>query len=71
MFLQLNPQIPVRVAENPDGIPEGPGTAFAWLDYGVEYHVLWGIAFDNAGVIWWVPNPLVRFRTNPSTGRTP
>jgi hypothetical protein len=61
-ILQLNPPIPVNG-------PKGDGFALAWLDYGQEFHVLWAIAYDANGEIWWTPNPQVRMQSNWSMGR--
>lgn len=69
MFHQLEPPIPLRIVANPSGIPEGAGLAFGLIDYGLEHHVIYGIAMDKTGEIWWVANPYVRFRGNATAGR--
>jgi hypothetical protein len=69
MILQLSPSIPVLVTPNSSGIPEGKGLAIAWLDYGEDHHMLWGVAYDATGQVWWVPNPLIRLQENRSLGR--
>jgi hypothetical protein len=61
-LLQLDPPIPVSG-------PKGDGYAIAWLDYGQEFHVLWAIAYDANGEIWWTPNHQVRMQSNWSMGR--
>lgn len=60
---QLNPSIPVNVKD------KGSGEAIFILDYGKEDHVLWAVAMDNSGEVWWVPNPDIRLLKNYSIGR--
>jgi hypothetical protein len=55
--------------ENPAGFPPGDGLAVFILDYGIEHHVLWGIAMNDGGSVYWVPNPFVRLQFNSSAGR--
>jgi hypothetical protein len=64
MILQLNPMLPVFVPHMNQS-----GCAFALIDYSQEHDVLWGIALDKDGEIWWLPNPQVRFGWNISMGR--
>ena len=64
MILQLVPSIPVHV------INKGSGEAIFLLDYGKEDHCIWGVALDNDGTVWWVPNPDIRLLPNYSIGRT-
>lgn len=68
-MLQLNPMIPVSVVAS-DRHPSGSGQAFCLIDYSSEHNVLWGIAFDASGEIWWIENKFVRFQKNVSLGRT-
>lgn len=69
MFLQLSPLIPVSVVDSGGRFPVGCGWAFGWLDYSEEHFVLWGVAFDGSGEVWWVDNRFVRFQGNRSLGR--
>lgn len=69
MFHRLEPPIPLRVVASPAGIPAGDGLAFGVQDMGIEHHALWVVAMDATGEIWWVPNPFVRLRHNPTAGR--
>jgi hypothetical protein len=68
-LLQLDPQVPVAIVAGPGGMPTGKGRAIFLLDYGPEEHILWAVSLDDGGAVWWVPNPLVRLRPNPSLGR--
>jgi len=63
MILQLNPPIPMT-----DMATNKKVLAHFIIDYGPEWHVLWG-CFNEDGEVWWLPNPLVRARDNPSVGR--
>lgn len=63
MLTQLNPTIPVEIAD------KGKGFAFAVIDYGQEHHLLWVVALDATGEIWTSPNPDVRVRDNWTMGR--
>lgn len=67
-MIQLNPMIPVYVTEESKS-KSGKGVAFALIDYSQEHNVIWGIAFDDTGEIWWVDNKFVRFQINRSLGR--
>jgi hypothetical protein len=69
MLVQLNPSIPMHVVENPDGFPVGNGLAIFLESDGLEHHVLWAVAYDDGGSVYWVPNPFVRLQSNPSAGR--
>lgn len=62
-ILQLNPSIPVHV------INKGIGEALFLLDYSKESDVLWAVALDNGGEVWWVPNKDIRLLPNYSIGR--
>ena len=64
MFTRLDPPIPMHVLD------KGAGLAFAVIDYGVEHHLVWVIAFDDGGEIWCAPNPRVRVQANWTMGRT-
>ncbi|WP_118858490.1 hypothetical protein [Sphingomonas mesophila] len=64
-FTQLDPPLPVHVVDR------GKGCAFAVIDYGQEFDLLWVTAMDDGGEIWCVPNPKVRMQANWSMGRTP
>lgn len=63
MFTQLNPPLPVVVAE------KGTGLAFAVIDYGAEHNLIWVTALDRSGEIWCAPNPKVRLQANWTMGR--
>jgi hypothetical protein len=63
VFNQLNPSIPVDIAER------GPGQAIAVIDYGPEHHLIWVTALDASGEIWCAPNPMVRVQSNWTMGR--
>lgn len=62
-FTQLDPPIPVHV------IDRGAGQAFAVIDYGPEFDLLWVTGMDDGGEIWCVPNSQVRLQANWSMGR--
>lgn len=64
-MLQLNPPIPVIVTSKENA----KGLAFALVDYSAEHHVIWGVAIDATGEVWWVPNPEIRFQKNWTMGR--
>ena len=63
MFTQLNPPLPVVVAD------KGKGFAIAVIDYGQEHHLIWVTALDANGELWCVPNPQVRLQPNWTMGR--
>lgn len=63
ILTQLDPSVPVHV------IDKGSGEALFLLDYGKEDDVLWGVALDNNGEVWWVPNHQIRLLKNYSIGR--
>lgn len=65
MILQLDPMIPMVM----DHGPNAQGYAFVLIDYSQEHNVLWGVACDVTGEIWWVPNKYIRFQFNTSMGR--
>ncbi len=50
-------------------VPAGDGLAVLVLDYGIDFHVLWDVAYGNGGQVWWVPNPYIRLQINPTAGR--
>ena len=62
-FTQLEPPIPVHVVER------GTGLAFAVIDYGPEFDLLWVTGMDEGGEIWCIPNPQIRLQANWSMGR--
>lgn len=62
-FTQLDPPIPVHVVDR------GPGHAFAVIDYGPEFNLLWVTGMNDGGEIWCVPNADVRLQANWSLGR--
>ncbi|MEE4350995.1 MAG: hypothetical protein V2J26_12275 [Pacificimonas sp.] len=62
-FVQLDPPVPLHVIDRGDGI------AFAVIDYGPEYNLIWVTAIDGTGEIWCAPNPQVRMQENWTLGR--
>lgn len=64
MILQLNPQIPVYVPSK-----NQTGWAIGWIDYSQDHNVMWGVAFDDSGEVWWCDNSDIRLVWNWSTGR--
>ncbi len=62
-FTQLDPPVPVHVLDR------GSGMAFAVIDYGPEFDLLWVTGMDEGGEVWCVPNPQVRLQANWSMGR--
>lgn len=69
MFKQLQPQIPMRISENPNGIPTGGGVAIAVIDYSEEHNLMWVVALNESGEIWCVSNSFVRMQENRTAGR--
>lgn len=63
MILQLNPPIPLST-------PKGDGLAWAMIDYGVEYDLMWVVAIDETGEIWTFANPEIRAQKNITMNRT-
>lgn len=63
MFVQLDPPLPLYVAD------KGNGYAIGVIDYGQEHDLIWVTAIDATGEIWCAPNPVVRFRSNWTVGR--
>ena len=63
LLVPLNPSIPVDV------IGKGRGECIAWLEYSKEDDMIWGVAMDDTGEVWWVPNKDIRFIKNYSIGR--
>ena len=45
------------------------GLAVFIREYGIEFHVLWAIAYNDGRTVWRVPNPFVRLWVNPSASR--
>lgn len=62
MMLQLNPPIPMFT-------PKGEGLAWAMIDYGMEFNILWVVAINETGEIWTFQNPQVRALKNITQGR--
>ncbi len=62
-FTQLDPPIPLTVLD------KGEGYAFAVIDYGQEFDLLWVVGLNGSGEIWTAPNPKVRLQDNWSMGR--
>lgn len=62
MHMQLDPMLPMTT-------PKGPGYAFILIDYSQEHDVVWGVADDATGEIWFWRNQCVRFRDNITMGR--
>jgi hypothetical protein len=69
MIFQLNPSLPVYITENPDSFPSGKGRIVFIIDYSIEEHVLFGVAYDKDGSIWWIPTMYCRLQVNSSAGR--
>lgn len=63
MFTQLNPPIPMYVAD------KGEGIAIAVIDYGIDFDLYWIVAMNNGGEIWAIKNPEVRAVINQTLGR--
>jgi hypothetical protein len=63
MMLQLNPVLPVEVAD------KGKGVAIAVIDYSEHEHLCWVVVLDETGEIWTAANPSVRARSNWTFGR--
>ncbi len=70
-MLQLNPKVPVVVTTTDGKHKNRPGEALFLWPVSPEHHVLWGVAFDDTGEIWWVPNPEVRVAFCWSSERPP
>jgi hypothetical protein len=62
MMLQLDPPLPVITNK-------GKGFAFAIIDYGMEFDLLFVIGLDDSGEIWTLSNKDVRMQQNISMGR--
>ncbi len=56
MITQLDPSIPVIVTSKDNR----EGEAMFLEVRSPEHHKYWGVAFDDTGEIWWVPNTEVR-----------
>lgn len=63
-ILQLDPMIPVYVPSR-----KCEGYAFALINYSQEHHVIYGVALDGSGEVWWLANPEIRFCINRTMGR--
>ena len=63
-ILQLNPPLPVYVANKGDAI------CHFLIDYGPESHLYWVCFMDDSGEIWTLDNTQVRAQKNISLGRT-
>ena len=69
MMLQLKDPLPVKT-------PKGPGWAHFVIDYGLEHHLYWVVILNKPGITgdvgecWTFANPLIRFQTNFTMGRT-
>jgi hypothetical protein len=61
-ILQLSPPIPMES-------PKGDGLAYALIDYGVDYDLMWVVAITETGEIWTFKNPEVRAIKNITIGR--
>lgn len=64
-MIQLNPTIPVIVTSKQNA----EGLAYFVIDYSIDHHVIYGIALNESGEIWWVPNSEVRVAKNWTMGR--
>ena len=64
-ILQLDPPIPVIVTSKDNK----KGQAMFVLDYSTEHHVIWGVALDDSGEVWWVPNLEIRVQSNWTLNR--
>ncbi len=62
MMMQLNPPIPLSTSK-------GDGMAWAIIDYGAEFNLMWVVAMDQSGEIWTFSNPEVRAQKNITLGR--
>jgi hypothetical protein len=61
-MLQLNPPIPLST-------PKGDGLAWAVIDYGTEFNLMWVVAIDETREIWTFQNYDVRAMKNITMGR--
>jgi len=64
MLTQLNPPIPLDT-------PKGPGLAYAVIDYGPDFDLLWVVFDDASGECWTWKNPQIRAVKNLTLGRNP
>lgn len=62
MMLQLNPPIPLST-------PKGNGLAWAIIDYGPEFNLMWVVAIDETREIWTFQNFDIRALKNITMGR--
>jgi hypothetical protein len=62
MLTQLTPPLPLDT-------PKGTGLAYAVIDYGPEFDLLWVVFDDATGECWTWPNPKVRGVKNITMGR--
>jgi hypothetical protein len=61
-LVQLDPPLPLVT-------PRGNGLAYAVIDYGIDFDLIWVIAMDETGQVWCVRNPEVRMGQNITQGR--
>ena len=64
MLTQLTPPIPLDT-------PKGSGLAYAVIDYGPDFDLLWVVFDDVTGECWTWKNPEIRAVKNISLGRNP
>lgn len=64
MILQLNPPIWLET-------PRGPAYAYALIDYGMDFHLLWVCFLKDGGRCWTFKNPEVRLSPNETMGISP
>jgi hypothetical protein len=62
MLTQLTPPLPLDT-------PKGPGLAFAVIDYGPDFNLLWVVFDDATGECWTWPNSKIRAVKNITMGR--
>ncbi len=62
MLFQLNPPIPVIT-------PKGKAICVGWVDYGIEFDLLWICFQDLTGECWTWKNPDIRAQFNITHGR--
>ncbi len=61
MLTQLNPPLPLET-------PKGAGVAYAVIDYGPDFDLLWVVFDDATGECWTWPNPKIRAVKNITLG---
>lgn len=67
IITQLSPSIPMIATSKDNRAGEA---MFLWVR-SPEHEVYWGVAFDDTGEVWWVPNSEVRVMKCWTTGRPP